>query len=466
MPTKDIKNQEQKTHETKLNIKEYLRELFDIRQGTSKAGTIQDIKDGISIKGHTAWILIFSIVIASIGLNVSSSAVVIGAMLIAPLMGPILGVGLSIAINDIHTLKKSLVNLAAMVALSLVTSFLFFSIPLFQDLTPELLARTKPDLRDVLIAIAGGLALIVSLSRRKEMTNTIAGVAIATALMPPMCTAGYGLAIGNSQYFFGAMFLFIINSTYIALATFVILKFLRFRNVKQIDSTRKKNIARLASSVALILLLGSVYTFYGLVKEKQFTKKASTFIEYLKHEGISIIDKDVDDFDFENKTITITVFGKTVTPEEQTNWNTKLIDLDLPNTKLLIHQGKDDSEIIEEVQQLRATYADQLKFINERDATIKDKDELIADLKSRLKEFPFVQISQEAKINYTGLQSISYANKISTDFNRLDTIAVFTTQWYDSVPKTDAQYEKLQLWLKTRLNLDTLVLIKSSSQRR
>jgi len=447
--------------ETKLNIKEYLTELFDIKKGTDKAGTIQDIKDGISIKGHTAWILIFSILIASIGLNVSSSAVVIGAMLIAPLMGPILGVGLSIAINDTETLKKSLVNLSAMVAISLVTSFIFFSIPLFQDLTPELYARTKPDLRDVLIAIAGGLALIISLSRRKEMTNTIAGVAIATALMPPMCTAGYGLAVGNIDYFLGAMFLFIINSTYIALATFVILKFLRFRNVKRIDSTKKKNIARLVSGLALALLLGSVYTFYGLIKEKKFTKQASIFVEYLKNEGFSIIDKDIDDFNFDQNSITVTVFGKNVTPEEQIIWKEKLVDLDLLKTKLIIHQGKDNSEIIKEVKQLRATYADQLKFINNRDTTIKDKDELIADLKLRLKEFSFIQISQEAKINYTGLQSISYANKITTDFNRIDTIAVFTTQWYDSVPKTDEQYQKLQLWLKTRLKLDTLEVKKT-----
>ena len=447
-------------NEKKLYIKEYLAALFDIKKGTNKEGTIKDIEDGISIKGHTAWILIFSILIASIGLNVSSSAVVIGAMLIAPLMGPILGVGLSIAINDFDTLKKSLINLGAMVALSLVTSFLFFSIPLFQDLTPEILARTKPDLRDVLIAIAGGLALIISLSRRKEMTNTIAGVAIATALMPPMCTAGYGLAVGNFEYFLGAMFLFIINSTYIALATFVILKFLHFRNVKQIDSTRKKFIARLASGVALVLLLGSVFTFYELIVKKNFTKKADHFVNTLKNDGVSIIDLDADDFDFKKNSITLTVFGKNVTPEEQNIWKEKLVNLGLPETKLIIHQGKDNSAMIEEVKQLRITYADQLAFINNRDATIKDKEALIADLKLRLKEFPFLQISREAQINYSGLQSISYANRIRTDFNNLDTIAIFTTRWYDSVPNTSEQFNMLHLWLKTRLELDTLVLVK------
>ncbi|MDP3313029.1 DUF389 domain-containing protein [Lutibacter sp.] len=198
--------------ETWITIKQFLFELLDIRHDTDKQGTIEDIKENISMKGHTAWVLIFSILIASIGLNVSSTAVVIGAMLISPLMGPILGVGLSIGINDIDTLKRSLLNLGVMVGLSLMTSFLFFLIPLFRTETPELLARTAPDVRDVFIAIAGGLALIIALSRRSKQTNTIAGVAIATALMPPLCTAGYGLATGNLSYFGGAMFLFTINT--------------------------------------------------------------------------------------------------------------------------------------------------------------------------------------------------------------------------------------------------------------
>lgn len=229
------------------SIRIFLVELLDIREGTDKKETIQKIKDGIPVKSHTAWILIFSIVIASIGLNTSSTAVVIGAMLVSPLMGPILGVGMSIAINDIDTLRRSMINLGVMIGLSLLSSFLFFSIPLFQDATPELLARTQPDVRDVLIAIAGGLALIIALSRHKEMTNTIAGIAIATALMPPLCTAGYGLATWNLKFFGGAMFLFTINAIFIALATFVIVKSLGFPMVRYIDSLKRKRIARMAS---------------------------------------------------------------------------------------------------------------------------------------------------------------------------------------------------------------------------
>src|SRR5210317_1122130 len=227
----------------------FLHEVLNIRDDTDKESTIENIIGNISMKGHNAWILVFSILIASIGLNVSSTAVVIGAMLISPLMGPILGVGLSIGINDIDTLKRSLINLGVMIGLSLATSFIFFLIPLFRNETPEILARTAPDVRDVFIAIAGGLALIIAISRRSQQTNTIAGVAIATALMPPLCTAGYGLATGNLSYFGGAMFLFTINSIFIALAAFVIVKFLRFPMVKYINSTKRKRIARTASIV-------------------------------------------------------------------------------------------------------------------------------------------------------------------------------------------------------------------------
>jgi len=250
---KPSENAEQDFKSIFHHLKIFFKELLDIQKGADKQGTIQDVKDNISIKGHAAWILIFSILMASIGLNVSSTAVVIGAMLVAPLMGPILGIGVSIGINDIDMLKRSLINFGVTVGLSVITSFLFFSIPIFKEATPEILARTKPDVRDVLLALAGGLALIVALSRRKEMTNTVAGVAIATALMPPLCTAGYGLATGHLNYFFGAMFLFLINSVFIALATFFIIKFLRFPMVKYINSVRRKRIAQTASFVAFVI---------------------------------------------------------------------------------------------------------------------------------------------------------------------------------------------------------------------
>ena len=442
-------------------LKQFFLELLDIRRDTDKKGTIEDIKSNISMKGHTAWVLVFSILIASIGLNISSTAVVIGAMLISPLMGPILGVGLSIGINDIYTLRRSLINFGVMVGLSVLTSFLFFLVPLFRNETPEILARTAPDVRDVFIAIAGGLALIIAISRRSQQTNTIAGVAIATALMPPLCTAGYGLATWNLSYFGGAMFLFTINTIFIALATFVIVKFLRFPMLKYINSTKRKRIARIASFVAILVLAGSIYLFINLLKEDQFKQSAQNFINDIKNSGVSIIDEDEKNINYTNRSIRLVVYGNKLPDTEIESLNSQLSDYGLENTRLIIQQGQDDSDLRNEVKNLTDLYAQNQKIISSRDESIKQKEERIQFLESELKkhnEVDFVQISREARINYSGLETLSYAKQIKTNFNSVDTLHVFTAQWYDSVPNNLEQEKMLKAWLKTRLLLDTLEL--------
>jgi len=473
-----IKEQEERIEQTKeeakkdmhgffASLRTFAKELINIRNDTDKAGTIQSIKDNIAMKGHTAWILVFSILVASIGLNVSSTAVVIGAMLISPLMGPILGIGLSIGINDVLTLRRSLVNLGVMLFLSLFTSWAFFSIPLFQEATPEILARTQPDVRDVLIAIAGGFALIIAISRPSPQTNTVAGVAIATALMPPLCTAGYGLAIHELSYFLGAMFLFLINTTFIALATFVTVKYLRFPMVKYINSAKQKRIARFASFVAIIVLGASIYTFYNLYLKNNFKTKAEAFITSLKDEGIGIIDEDEEDIDFKNKSIDITVYGKNVTKGDKKIWNERLVNLGLKDVVLNIQGGKDDSKMISEFQNLKEQFANNQKIIEGRDESIRNKDERIKFLETELRnqfdnKIPFLKISEEAKINYDGLEEISYSNVIKTNFKKVDTLTIFNVKWFDSIPKKliIKQEQKLYSWLKTRLELDTLNVIR------
>ncbi|NLP56807.1 DUF389 domain-containing protein [Lutibacter sp. B1] len=447
------------------SIKAFLKDLLDIRNDTDKKGTIEDIKGNISMKGHTAWVLVFSILIASIGLNVSSTAVVIGAMLISPLMGPILGIGLSIGINDVDTLRRSLINLGVMVGLSLATSFIFFLIPLFRTETPELLARTAPDVRDVFIAIAGGLALIIALSRRNQQTNTIAGVAIATALMPPLCTAGYGLATWNLSYFGGAMFLFTINTIFIALATFVIVKFLHFPMVKYINSAKRKRISQIASFIAFIVLAGSVYMFLNLLKEDQFKQNAQKLINDIKETGISIIDEEDKNINYKKRSVTLVVYGNKLRKEEIENWVAKLPDYGLDNTSLIVHQGIDDSDIRNEVKNLTDLYTQNQKIISSRDESIKEKEDRIKLLELELSKYynsqiPFVQVSKEAQINYNGLSQLSFAKVIKTNFNTIDTITVFNAKWYDTVPNTSQQEILLKKWLKTRLNLDTLIVNK------
>ena len=263
------------------SISNFLSELLDFRDDTDRDATIAAIKADIPFKGATAWILVCSIMVASVGLNANSTAVVIGAMLISPLMGPILGVGLSIAINDIDTLRKSMINLAVMIVLSLITAWLFFKFfPLSED-TSELLGRTKPDIRDVLIAFFGGLALIIARTKRGTIASVIFGVAIATALMPPLCTAGYGLAKSNWDYFGGAMYLFGINTIFIALATFIVLKVLRFPMLKYANSKKRKRISQLALLIAILVMAWPIYTFVKVLRESQMD---SDYKQFLKHE--------------------------------------------------------------------------------------------------------------------------------------------------------------------------------------
>ncbi len=254
------------------SISSFISELLDFRDDTDRDATIAAIKADVPFKGATAWILICSIMVASVGLNADSTAVVIGAMLISPLMGPILGIGMSIAINDIDTLRKSLINLAVMIVLSLLTAFLFFFLFPLREETSELLGRKSPDIRDVLIAFFGGLALIIARTKKGTIASVIFGVAIATALMPPLCTAGYGLAVWlrgdysdsttiGLEFFGGAMNLFTINTIFIALATFITLKILRFPMLKYANSKKRKRIAQLASLIAVLVMIYPTITF-------------------------------------------------------------------------------------------------------------------------------------------------------------------------------------------------------------
>lgn len=464
-------NLEKKGQETRAqaknfvdNAREFLIELLNIRNDTNEEGTIQNIRDGIAIQGHTAWILVFSIMIASIGLNANSTAVVIGAMLISPLMGPILGIGTALGINDLKMMRRSLINLGVMIVLSLITSFIYFKIPLFQDSTSELLARTRPDIRDVMIAACGGFALIIALSRPSPQTNTVAGVAIATALMPPLCTAGYGLALGNFSYFFGAMFLFSINCIFIALATFGTVKYLRFKMVKYQNAARRKRINRLATFIALLLISGSVYSFYTLIQENTYKQRANLFISELKSQGYAILGDDSKIINYEEKKLFLPILG-TVSAETRDKWEERLVKIGLEGTTLDIVQ-ENNSELQEQVTSLKNLYEQNAKLINTKEETIKQKDDRIRLLEDQLsafynKQIPFEDLSKEARINYTNLEKLSFYNRVNTDFEKLDSMLVFEAKWKDNIKSStrSTDQKRLYQWLVQRLKVDTLDLV-------
>ena len=263
--------------------KDYLRRTFryyaNIYDHIDTEDAAQRIKSGIWFRGPNVWILAFSIVIASAGLNVNSTAVIIGAMLISPLMGPIIGLGLALGTNDVDLLKLAAKNLLVMVVISLVASTLFCLLSPLELINPtELQARTRPTIYDVLIALFGGLAGILENSR-KERGTVIAGVAIATALMPPLCTAGYGLSCLHFKFFFGAMYLFIINTVFITLATYVMVKYLRFKAVSGLDPVVAKKRRNTISALIAVVVIPSIISAIGMIQDNNFERNVEAFVQ-------------------------------------------------------------------------------------------------------------------------------------------------------------------------------------------
>ncbi len=444
-------------------LKQFFSELLDIRHDTDQEATKTAIINDIPFKGHTAWILVCSIFIASVGLNANSTAVVIGAMLISPLMGPILGIGMSLAINDIDTLRRSFKNFGVMVGLSILTAFLFFKFFPLKSESSELLARTAPDIRDVLIAFFGGLALVIARAKKGTMASVIYGVAIATALMPPLCTVGFGLAIGNLEYAWGALYLFIINTIFIALATFLVLKLLRFPMVRYANSKKRRNIANMASFLAVIVMIPAGYTFYKVWRESTFLNQAQNFINdhvaTYQFKGGSRFLKDFANIEYrdgESPIIELVFVGDEAIPANVIDtWKIQKNDYPrLKEAELKVIQGanNDDQERFKYVSEL---YEAKKAEIANKDERIRILEEEVALLsKNTGMQVPFVEISKEAKINYDYLERLGFAYTIVTDFNTIDTIPVFEAKWKSDAPQEEVRKskEKLNAWLKLKLN--------------
>ena len=438
------------------SLKLFLVELLDFRHDTDREATISAIKADISIKGATAWILICSIFVCSVGLNANSTAVVIGAMLISPLMGPILGVGLSIATNDIDTLKKSMINLGTMLVLSLFTAFLFFRFFPLHTETSELLGRVKPDIRDVFIAFFGGLALIIARTKKGTIATVIFGVAIATALMPPLCTAGYGLSQGNWEYFRGAMLLFIINTIFIALATFILLKFLRFPMVTYANSKRRRNIARITAAVAFSLTLYAGWTFYDVLKDSKYDIEYNTFLEneiksnpnlWLQREKI---DKDL-------KIITLTFNGDVseATKSDLLNELNQFEEIKSFELKINGNSNRSTDKILE----LYDIALDKIETLN---YTIDSLNLVLEATQNSKFNTNFLNVAKDVKIQFPDLKSFGYSKFLqSSDFRATDTIYVARVKW-DSTMLDSLITQKtkaLKAWLIDDSGLENIEIV-------
>ena len=401
----DVNLYNKESSENKLNsdksLFSFFKKTLDFKSQTDRDSTIISIKNDVSIQGATAWILICSIFVASVGLNANSIPVVIGAMLISPLMGPILGFGMAIAINDIETLKKSTLNFIVMVLLSVFTAFLFFSFFPLREESSELLSRTKPDIRDVLIAFFGGLALIIARTKKGTVSSVIFGVAIATALMPPLCTVGFGLATRNFDYSLGAMYLFLINTLYIILATYLVIKFLGFPMINYANSRKRLLISRVIAFFSILMIIPALFTFFGVLNKSNFETSANNFLrnEFKGFENQELLfanaSKNYDSnpknsywpWSDRDSEITINTFGMEIlSPQMISNLNQKILTYPyLSKTKLLILQNSNAIGLEDEKKVLLFQRTiDSLKLIN-KNQEIKILKKELRDLKENQK---------------------------------------------------------------------------------
>lgn len=413
---------------------------------------IDNIDSGSVFRGTNLWILIFAIFVASLGLNVNSTAVIIGAMLISPLMGPIMAIGLGIGINNVELLRKAVYNFFIATGVALTTSTIFFLISPLNEAHSEILARTSPSIYDVLIALFGGFAGIIA-TCVKQKGNVIPGVAIATALMPPLCTAGYGLATLQFAYFFGAFYLFIINTVFIALATFIMVRFLHFPYKQALNAKAEKRANRIMWIVVMITLLPSLYFGYDLVQQNRYSKKANNFINNeARFTNDYLLSKNIDAKD---KKITLVFGGQEITALEIEILKSHLKKYDMANTLLEVKQGfaylADKQNKLQDDQAGQLTLALQIK--ENETKILQGKLDSVTNEQVLSK-----QIYAELKAQYPELKSaILQSVIVLTDGpgNRQTFLVVVSV---NSKTVVKAQ-SKIKNWLKVRLHRSDVLLI-------
>lgn len=304
---------------------------------------VAQISDGVDFHGATLWVLIFAIFIASLGLNVNSTAVIIGAMLISPLMGPIIGMGLAVGIADLKLFKRALTNYLITTVISVVTATIYFTISPITEAQSELLARTSPTLYDVLIALFGGAAGILAIST-KSKNNVIPGVAIATALMPPLCTAGYGFAMGNTSYFFGAFYLYFINTVFIAFTTCIGVRLLHFHRKKFVDREKMKRVNYYIISIVIITMLPASYMTWNIIKQSVTENNVEKFVrDELNNNGTYIVSYE---YDSKTKTLNVVAIGKPISVGAMAKAQKSMADYKLGDYTLKVIQGASSDSLL------------------------------------------------------------------------------------------------------------------------
>ncbi len=438
-----------------FNVIGWLRSLLNLEAYKSREDeVVTSIRANVEFKGGNLWVLIFAIMIASIGLNVNSAAVIIGAMLISPLMGPIIGLGLGVGIYDFALIKKSAINLGIAALISITTAAIYFLLTPLKFAHSELLARTTPTTWDVLIAFFGGLAGIIATSS-KEKGNVIPGVSIATALMPPLCTAGYGLATGQFTFFFGATYLFFINSVFICFATILIVRYLKFTKYQFVDEQLAKRVKNSTTLIVMITLIPSVYIAYNLVLKSIFENRAEQFItEEMLFDATAVGQKKID---YAGKRIEVLLVGSGVDSSELAHIQRKMPKYRLGEVELVIKQGRTDFK--QENPTLNIALVQSL--LREKEEEVVQKDSLIDLMAGQLQKmqnsaYPTSDILRE--IQAQGYPATSMAignvNLFQIDSVQNDSLCVALVKLPRHLQRKEQN--RLEEWLQVRTHSNKL----------
>ena len=423
-------------------IKTFLKDYLDLRKDKdNELETVDSIRKGVEFKGANLWILIFAIFMASLGLNVNSTAVIIGAMLISPLMGPIMGVGLSVGLNDFELMKRSLKSFLITTLFSVTTATIFFLVSPVAEGQSELLAR------------------VTALST-KEKGNVIPGVAIATALMPPLCTAGYGLATGNLIYFLGAFYLYFINSVFISLATFLGVRVMHFQRKEFVDKNREKKVRKYIVLIAILTMCPAVYLTVGIVQDTFFESAANRFVnEQLSFENTQVLDKKIH-HEGKGHEIRVVLIGQEVPEASIAIARSKMKDYKLDNTKLIVLQGMNNEAV--DISSIRAMVMED--FYKNSEQRLVEQKQKIATLEQNLERYKTFdelgkKIIPELKVLYPSVKtvSISHAIELAVDSVRVDTVTLAVLK-FGKHPGAHEK-EKIAEWLKARTGAKQLRLI-------
>ncbi|MBQ6237374.1 MAG: DUF389 domain-containing protein [Bacteroidales bacterium] len=442
---------------TLKEILQHLKQYFNLRPHKEDESEIIDqINSGITFRGGNLWVLIFAILIASLGLNVNSTAVIIGAMLISPLMGPIIGMGFALGTNDLDMLKRAAKNYAISTLISILTATLYWFLTPLSDAQSELLARTSPTLYDVLIAFCGGAAGIIALCT-KGKSNVIPGVAIATALMPPLCTAGFGLGTGHIMYFLGAFYLFFINTVFICLATLGGVKLMHFKKKVFLTPERERRVRQIVTTVVVVTMIPAAIVTANIVKKSIFDSNVSRFVKNeLSQTGTQVISTDVDK---ENLTLRVVAVGREFGDAAIRQAESQMGNYSLDKYRLTIIQGAQSDSILllnNKLSQISASREEEHRRMQEL-------SQQVGQYESRLAEYARLEtinseIASELPILFPAIESISLSRQSGeTDGKQPDIVSAYVEPKKGKFVHPD-DARRLRQWLKARTEADSIAL--------